>query len=284
MASGNAQPIAGSEGASFPFWSPDSRFVAFFAGGTRGAIPLDADVERAGQPFVYVGSSVTSVSFTIDNGDLICTAHWMGLDLDIDEVATAPTFSTWTPFGPGDIAISIPNNTPRNDIDNFSIEKQVEGENIPQRINAKVTAFKSRNKVRGAVSTPQNATCRPNRNVSLFKRRKGSDRLIGTDVTGAAILVLPGGGYAAVAMDLEGTEICDWITSQPWSDGHVGMYGGWSYPGFSQPNATHRQPQPLAVAGFRPPHLDGHGMRCREALPLEVQHAVVTQHPGQPPV
>jgi acetyl esterase/lipase len=30
----------------------------------------------------------------------------------------------------------------------------------------------------------------------------------------AAILVLPGGGYAAVAMDLEGTEICDWITKQ----------------------------------------------------------------------
>lgn len=32
--------------------------------------------------------------------------------------------------------------------------------------------------------------------------------------TRAAILVLPGGGYAAVAMDLEGTEICDWITRQ----------------------------------------------------------------------
>lgn len=31
--------------------------------------------------------------------------------------------------------------------------------------------------------------------------------------TGAAMLVLPGGGYAAVAMDLEGTEICDWITA-----------------------------------------------------------------------
>jgi acetyl esterase/lipase len=30
--------------------------------------------------------------------------------------------------------------------------------------------------------------------------------------TGAVMLVLPGGGYAAVAMDLEGTEICDWIT------------------------------------------------------------------------
>lgn len=32
--------------------------------------------------------------------------------------------------------------------------------------------------------------------------------------TRAAMLVLPGGGYAAVAMDLEGTEICDWITTQ----------------------------------------------------------------------
>lgn len=30
--------------------------------------------------------------------------------------------------------------------------------------------------------------------------------------TRAAMLVLPGGGYAAVAMDLEGTEICDWAT------------------------------------------------------------------------
>ena len=32
--------------------------------------------------------------------------------------------------------------------------------------------------------------------------------------TRAAMLVLPGGGYQAVAMDLEGTEICDWITRQ----------------------------------------------------------------------
>lgn len=32
--------------------------------------------------------------------------------------------------------------------------------------------------------------------------------------TGAAMVVLPGGGYAAVAMDLEGTEICDWVTAQ----------------------------------------------------------------------
>ncbi|MBU2166221.1 MAG: alpha/beta hydrolase [Alphaproteobacteria bacterium] len=32
--------------------------------------------------------------------------------------------------------------------------------------------------------------------------------------TGAAMLVLPGGGFHAVAMDLEGTEICDWVVEQ----------------------------------------------------------------------
>jgi acetyl esterase/lipase len=32
--------------------------------------------------------------------------------------------------------------------------------------------------------------------------------------TGVAMLVFPGGGYNALAMDLEGTEICDWLTSK----------------------------------------------------------------------
>jgi len=32
--------------------------------------------------------------------------------------------------------------------------------------------------------------------------------------TGAAAVVLPGGGYQFLAMDLEGTEICDWLTSK----------------------------------------------------------------------
>jgi acetyl esterase/lipase len=31
--------------------------------------------------------------------------------------------------------------------------------------------------------------------------------------TGAAIMVFPGGGYEVLAMDLEGTEICDWATA-----------------------------------------------------------------------
>ena len=31
--------------------------------------------------------------------------------------------------------------------------------------------------------------------------------------TGAAVVVFPGGGYRIVAMDLEGTEVCDWLNS-----------------------------------------------------------------------
>jgi acetyl esterase/lipase len=32
--------------------------------------------------------------------------------------------------------------------------------------------------------------------------------------TGAAVIVFPGGGYQLLAIDLEGTEICDWLTSR----------------------------------------------------------------------
>jgi acetyl esterase/lipase len=32
--------------------------------------------------------------------------------------------------------------------------------------------------------------------------------------TGAAVLVLPGGGFAILAMDLEGTEVCDWLNAR----------------------------------------------------------------------
>ncbi|MGN2242956.1 alpha/beta hydrolase [Frateuria sp. GZRR33] len=54
--------------------------------------------------------------------------------------------------------------------------------------------------------------------------------------TGVAVVVFPGGGYRMLAMDLEGTEICDWLTSRgitcvllkyrvpdsgpTWKDGH----------------------------------------------------------------
>ena len=32
--------------------------------------------------------------------------------------------------------------------------------------------------------------------------------------TGAAVVVIPGGGFQLLAIDLEGTEVCDWLTSK----------------------------------------------------------------------
>jgi acetyl esterase/lipase len=32
--------------------------------------------------------------------------------------------------------------------------------------------------------------------------------------TGVAVVVFPGGGYRSLAMDIEGTDICDWLTSR----------------------------------------------------------------------
>jgi len=34
------------------------------------------------------------------------------------------------------------------------------------------------------------------------------------DNTGAAVVVIPGGGFQILAMDLEGTEVCDWLISR----------------------------------------------------------------------
>src|SRR6202012_658951 len=32
--------------------------------------------------------------------------------------------------------------------------------------------------------------------------------------SGAAVVVFPGGGYQGLAIDLEGTEVCDWLTAK----------------------------------------------------------------------
>jgi Tol biopolymer transport system component len=43
----NARELPGTEAASFPFWSPDSRFVAFFAGGKLKRIDVNSGVSAA---------------------------------------------------------------------------------------------------------------------------------------------------------------------------------------------------------------------------------------------
>jgi len=43
--------------------------------------------------------------------------------------------------------------------------------------------------------------------MSVFRPSEEKD-------TGVAVLVLPGGGYNILALDLEGTEVCEWLNSQ----------------------------------------------------------------------
>ena len=45
--SGSARPLPGTEGASFPFWSPDSRSVGFFANGKLKKMPITASTALA---------------------------------------------------------------------------------------------------------------------------------------------------------------------------------------------------------------------------------------------
>ena len=42
--------------------------------------------------------------------------------------------------------------------------------------------------------------------ISLYSAPKNNN-------TGAAVVVCPGGGYSILAMDLEGTEVCEWLNS-----------------------------------------------------------------------
>src|SRR5206468_7178167 len=60
------QPLAGTEGALNPFWSPDGRFIAFFAGGKLKKISLSG-----GTPAVVCNVSPNANSGTWSTGDVI---------------------------------------------------------------------------------------------------------------------------------------------------------------------------------------------------------------------
>ena len=83
-----AQPLPGTEGASFPFWSPDSRFMAFFAGGklkkidTTGGVPqvlCNAAAGRGGawNPdgiIVFTGQANSPISRISASGGVVTAA------------------------------------------------------------------------------------------------------------------------------------------------------------------------------------------------------------------
>ena len=75
VASGEARPILGTEGGAFPFWSPDSQFVAFFAGGKLKKVAI------AGGPPVELTDAATGRggSWSRDNVIVFDRASGLGL-------------------------------------------------------------------------------------------------------------------------------------------------------------------------------------------------------------
>ena len=65
--------------------------------------------------------------------------------------------------------------------------------------------------------------------------------------TGAAVVVFPGGGYHILAIDLEGTEVCDWLNSA----GITCALLKYRVPGFRPLSQVLRRP-PGCAAGSRP--------------------------------
>jgi len=67
-------------------------------------------------------------------------------------------------------------------IDAFSVEKQVHRAPITRDIPTNLTAKKGRKFIRGKAKSSE-SECRSNRNVTLFRRRKGPDDVVGSDST-----------------------------------------------------------------------------------------------------
>ena len=84
-----AQPLAGTEGAAGPFWSPDSRFIAFSAGGKLKKI------DASGGPAISLCDTNTSYAGSWGRGDVILFTP--ANDSGLSRVAAAggtPTLAT----------------------------------------------------------------------------------------------------------------------------------------------------------------------------------------------
>ena len=110
-------------------------------------------------------------------------------------VATASTSVGQTPWQPtaGHTQIPIWPHSPPNAVSNDSVETAaiVLHSGKPALVGGKTWTYVAN------VSRPT---------ITVYAPRARN--------TGAAVLVFPGGGYEILAIDLEGTEACDWVTSK----------------------------------------------------------------------
>ena len=103
-----AQPLPGTEGASFPFWSPDGRFIAFFSGGklkkidTTGGVPqvlCNAAFGRGGawnpEGIIVFGQSNSPISRVSASGGVATAAT----KFDPDQAVTQQNWPQFLPDG-----------------------------------------------------------------------------------------------------------------------------------------------------------------------------------------
>ncbi len=88
-----AQPLAGTDGATFPFWSPDSRYIAFFADGRLKKI------DASGGPAIALASAPGARGGSWSTEGVIIFAPGGGAGLERMSFAGGPTTSV--PGAPG---------------------------------------------------------------------------------------------------------------------------------------------------------------------------------------
>jgi serine/threonine protein kinase len=86
LASSEAKPFEGTEGASYPFWSPDSRFIGFFAGGKLKKVEVSG-----GLPATLCDVGIGTGGTWNREGDILFSAlGWRGISR-VPATGGAPT-------------------------------------------------------------------------------------------------------------------------------------------------------------------------------------------------
>jgi serine/threonine protein kinase len=93
-----AQPLAGTDGATFPFWSPDSRYVAFFADGKLKKI------DAAGGPAIALANAPRARGGSWSQEGVIVFDPSAGLE----RVSSAGGAATPLPMAPGRLPWFLP--------------------------------------------------------------------------------------------------------------------------------------------------------------------------------
>jgi len=95
-----AQPLAGTEGATFPFWSPDSRYIAFFAEGKLKKI------DASGGPAIALANAPVARggSWSLDGVIIFSPGNNVGLE----RVSSAGGPATVLPAAPGRLPWFLP--------------------------------------------------------------------------------------------------------------------------------------------------------------------------------